>query len=382
METVKSVSVIVPCYNVQHYLRECLDSIKKQTLENFEIICIDDGSTDDTLQILKTYESDIIRVIHQKNSGVAIARNNGIRIATGKYVCFIDSDDYYPNEFVLEKLYKAAIENNVKICGGSFSKDKGYCIQTTFEGIYTNYTFNENKLWKYEDYQFDYGYHRFLYDRKMLVDNEIFYPEYIRFQDPPFFVKAMITAKEFYAISDVVYCYRWGHQSLDWNEKRTNHVLNGLCDILRMSNDNNLAKLHTLTLTRLLNDYKKPILKNIEKKSIQDLLKQVQLLINDALLEDLSLKTGIVNLLIQVINLNKQKLNQKELEANLDNERIINNISNKIKSNKDALYRIKNSLSFKVGRAITFIPRKIRGAVRILHKKGVKGLLKRICRKK
>ena len=64
------------------------------------------------------------------------------------------------------------------------------------------------------------------------------------------------------------------------------------------------------------------------------------------------------------------------------NERIINNISNKIKSNKDALYRIKNSLSFKVGRAITFIPRKIRGAVRILHKKGVKGLLKRICRKK
>lgn len=89
------VSIIVPVYNVENYLRKCLDSIISQTLKNIEIICINDGSTDNSLSILKEYASkdERIIVINQENSGVSSARNRGLEIATGEYIAFVDADD-------------------------------------------------------------------------------------------------------------------------------------------------------------------------------------------------------------------------------------------------------------------------------------------------
>ena len=345
-----SVSVIIPCYNMELYVKECIDSVLKQTLENIEVICIDDGSTDKTLSILQNYDNPNIRVMHQENQGVASARNRGINLASGKFICFMDPDDYYPAEGILKKLYDTAIERNVKICGGSFSKNHNGEIKTQFVGIYKNYTFLEDKYWNYSDYQFDYGYHRFIYDRDMLLHNEIFFPPYIRFQDPPFFVKAMITAGQFYAIKDVVYCYRVGHQNLDWNEKRTNHVLHGLCDILEMSRENKLEKLHTLTISRLVTDYKTPIKKNIRCKSIQNLLKNAQSLLDYSLLDDKKYTSEIIQLVFDALtppsSTNVKKSNRPRAKA-----------------------------------FFTFVPRKCRGAFRILKQKGIMGLIKRILHK-
>ena len=124
METVKpKVSVIIPVYNVEEYLRECLDSIINQTLKDLEIICINDGSTDNSLEILKEYASkdNRIKIIDKKNEGVAQARNKGIKSAKGGFVCFVDPDDIYPSNDILESLYTGAIEHNVNICGGEFS---------------------------------------------------------------------------------------------------------------------------------------------------------------------------------------------------------------------------------------------------------------------
>ena len=89
------VSVILPVYNVSEYLRQCMDSIVGQTLKDIEIICVDDGSTDDSLEILKEYEAKDkrVKVIEQKNAGAGAARNNGLAIATGEYLSFLDSDD-------------------------------------------------------------------------------------------------------------------------------------------------------------------------------------------------------------------------------------------------------------------------------------------------
>lgn len=94
------VSVIIPVYNVEPYLKQCMDSVVGQTLKDIEIICVDDGSTDGSLDILKEYatEDSRIQIIEQKNAGAGAARNNGMRHATGKYLSFLDSDDFLCRE--------------------------------------------------------------------------------------------------------------------------------------------------------------------------------------------------------------------------------------------------------------------------------------------
>lgn len=110
------VSVIIPVFNSENYLKKCLDSIINQTLKDIEIILIDDGSTDDSLEIIKQYSQKYSNIIYQskKNEGQAIARNIGIEMATGKFISFVDSDDYIENT-MLETLYKDAIKNDSDI---------------------------------------------------------------------------------------------------------------------------------------------------------------------------------------------------------------------------------------------------------------------------
>ena len=90
------ISVIVPVYNAEKFLNQCIDSIVNQELKEIEIICVNDGSTDDSLNILKEYQKKYnnIKVIEQKNSGVIAARVNGLKTATGEYVAWVDSDDF------------------------------------------------------------------------------------------------------------------------------------------------------------------------------------------------------------------------------------------------------------------------------------------------
>ena len=110
------LSVIIPVYNVENYLRECLDSITSQTVKDIEIICIDDGSTDNSPKILKEYQKkdSRIKIITKENGGQASARNLGIKKAQGEYIAFIDSDDFIESE-MLEKLYTKAKDNNLDI---------------------------------------------------------------------------------------------------------------------------------------------------------------------------------------------------------------------------------------------------------------------------
>ena len=110
------VSIIVPVYNVGKYLSKCLDSLINQTLEDIEIICINDGSTDNSLDILKSYRTkdSRIKIIDKPNEGLSITRNLGIHSATGNYIGFIDSDDWIDLDFY-EKLYSAITSNDVDI---------------------------------------------------------------------------------------------------------------------------------------------------------------------------------------------------------------------------------------------------------------------------
>ena len=104
-----AVSIVVPVCNVERYLKECLDSVIKQTLKNIEIICVNDGSTDNSLKILREYEKKDrrIKVITKKNSGYGNTMNVGMDAANGKYIGIVESDDYV-DEKMFERLYETA----------------------------------------------------------------------------------------------------------------------------------------------------------------------------------------------------------------------------------------------------------------------------------
>ena len=109
-----TISVIVPIYNSGKYINKCLDSLLNQTLNSMEIICINDGSTDNSLKIIEEYrkKSNKIRIINQSHSGQGVARNKGVSVASGQFIGFVDSDDYVALNFY-EELYIASIKHNV-----------------------------------------------------------------------------------------------------------------------------------------------------------------------------------------------------------------------------------------------------------------------------
>lgn len=135
-----ALSIIVPIYNTEKYLSKCLDSIIQQNMQNIEIICVDDGSTDSCLDILKAYaqKDKRIRIIHKNNGGLVSARKAGIQAASGAYVGFVDSDDWIEPE-MYEKMYTCAVKNHVDmVCSGYFLE--GNYISTHYdtvaEGLY------------------------------------------------------------------------------------------------------------------------------------------------------------------------------------------------------------------------------------------------------
>lgn len=120
------ISVIVPVYNTEDYLERCLNSLITQTIQDIEIICVNDGSSDGSLNILKEFEhkDTRIKVVNQPNLGVSSARNNAMKIAQGEYIGFVDSDDWVEKNFY-EKLYNAAITYKCDIACGEMLRPTG-----------------------------------------------------------------------------------------------------------------------------------------------------------------------------------------------------------------------------------------------------------------
>lgn len=118
------ISIIVPIYNVENYLRECIDSICSQTYQNLEIILVDDGSSDNCPKLCDEYalKDCRIRVIHQSNQGLSAARNVGYKESNGMYIAFIDSDDKISNTFI-ENLYELLLQNNAQIAACAYTRD-------------------------------------------------------------------------------------------------------------------------------------------------------------------------------------------------------------------------------------------------------------------
>lgn len=200
------VSVIIPIFNVEVYLEETLNSIRNQTLRDIEIICVDDGSTDNTPAILKEYatKDERIRVHHQKNQGQGKARNVGLDLARGTYVYFMDSDDLLDAD-ALEQCYEIAVWNNLDVVlfeGVSFYEDGE--LEQRFPEYKTCY--HRKKYYPYiysgqdmyvmlsKNWDSIVQPCMKLYRRKYLQDNRIRFPENIRFEDEYFAIHSIICA--------------------------------------------------------------------------------------------------------------------------------------------------------------------------------------------
>ena len=134
-------SVIIPVYNLEKYLRECLDSVVQQSFKDIEIICIDDGSTDNSGEIIDEYgkNDNRFKIIHQQNQGESVARNNGMKLAESEYITFLDQDDYWHKD-TLKTLYEQLTGND---------------LDMLFLGA-INFDYKSRKLQEVPSYQFDY----------------------------------------------------------------------------------------------------------------------------------------------------------------------------------------------------------------------------------
>lgn len=250
------VSVIIPVYNTEQYLAECLNSVVSQTLQEIEIIIINDLSPDDSLSVIHAFQqrdNRIVLIDKKKNEGVGKARNDGIEKATGEFVIFMDSDDLYPSDSVLERLYQAAKDHDVKIAGGRLQKLETDGTLTLEDNPIAvgELSFLQNGLMEYADFQYDYGYTCYLFERQLIKDNCVGFPSYSRFQDPPFFVKAMYYGERFYFVDEPVYRYRMVPSNAKVSIGKTLNFLKGVLDNLFFSRENGLAKLHCLSALRL-----------------------------------------------------------------------------------------------------------------------------------
>ena len=253
------VSVIVPIYNMDQYLEKCLDSILGQTLEDIEVICVDDGSTDRTDSILYEYawKDHRVKVISQQNSGVAAARNVGLKAASGEFVFFVDPDDWIASPSALSSLYWAAKEHGVKAaCGGFLEfKERTGVVNSEWAGCQSGYDMHTEGLVSYRDYQFDYGWIRFIYDRLTLVSNGFWFPKRKFYEDPVWFTRVMDHIGTFYALQIPVYCYRTGYKDSSMTYEKVVDLFTGMAEVLELANARDYKTLFSLTYSRLTFDY-------------------------------------------------------------------------------------------------------------------------------
>lgn len=205
------ISVIVPVYNAEKYLKETIESLVNQTLKGIEIIFVNDGSTDESLNILNEYkECENVKVISQENKGVIEARINGVKIANGKYITFVDNDDILELN-MYEKMYKEAKKDDadVVICNYSFYP----------KGVRT-----KGKWFK--EYRGVKDWH--FIERNTLLWNKIVKKELLESVDiialfreigEGAYTNILLEAKKIVTIKDELYHYRVGHQSLSTNFK-------------------------------------------------------------------------------------------------------------------------------------------------------------------
>ena len=253
------VSIIIPMFNSAEFVMECLASVSSQTLEDIEVICVDDASSDATVQLFDMIAKDDDRfhlIKFDMNQGRSAARNAAIAQAQGEYLAFMDADDWYPEKTTLQKLVEVAEKYDAPIAGGSYSEydnrnDKSIADFSEFP-LLQAFTFEGEGRIDFADWQGDIGFQRFIYRRSLIVDNEIEFPPFSQHAVPLFLVRAMLAAGWFACIPDVVYRHRFNHKPNLIGDEWIEDAVESIAEILAISHEHNLDMLRERQVKALL----------------------------------------------------------------------------------------------------------------------------------
>lgn len=281
------VSIIVPFYNVEKYIKKCLDSVLNQTYNNYEIIIINDGSTDNTSKILESYKSDKkIKIINQENKGLSNARNTGVSNAKGDYILFIDSDDFIEKE-LLEILNKTIKDEDLVRFQIRILDETNKIIKEYKEETFNNLNGIEafNKLSKYNLVELAVCY---AYKKDTFLKNNYKFEEKTYHEDFGLIPYIIISSKKVTSINYIGYNYLQRKNSImnntDYEKeiKKSNDVLKHYKNLIKWSQNiegdltiyksfiANSVILKSLNLKE--KDYKNYIKKLKEYKVYDDLL--------------------------------------------------------------------------------------------------------------
>lgn len=195
------ISVVIPAYNVEKYIKKCLDSIIKQGFKNLEIIVVNNGSTDKTMDVLKKYK-DKVKIIDLKEANLGKARNEGVKKSKGKYILFVDSDDYLESN-ALKKIYNFAVKNDLDLVNFDYNTIKNNKKEITklYSHDITNIYDDEKLL-----YEINYGPIK-LFKKSIIDKYNISFSVDKKYEDVMFVSKFLLYAKKVGKIDEALYNY-------------------------------------------------------------------------------------------------------------------------------------------------------------------------------
>ena len=275
----KNLSILVPAYNVENYIEECIDSLLDLDT-NYEIIIINDGSTDNTKQILKKYKKiKYIKIINQENMGIAHTRNNLLKNATGKYIFFIDSDDYINKEKFNELLKKVNNQDLILFNYNIFNNNNKKVKKNIFNENFINIKKNKDLFFKLISKRNDLYLWTFLIKRELITKSNINFLPYL-FEDLQFLINVIYYSKTIEFINLDIVNYRINRENqvtkVHSYENISHRIIMSDLTIKQVKKYNLSNKLKILLFKRIANIYYSAIpLINDKTKEEQELLKDL-----------------------------------------------------------------------------------------------------------
>lgn len=386
------VSVIIPIYNVEMYLRDCLDSVLNQTLFNIEIICINDGSTDDSMQILLEYvkKDNRITIVNHDNKGLSFTRNKGIHLAKGQYIHFLDADDILVSH-ALETMYIEASNKNLDIlffnCTTEYetlelkTKFSKLSNQNTlkFDSIVggdellekINFIDNTNLLTNLSLIRTDF-----------LINDNILFNEFLMLKDSLFELKLLVNAKRVASIEQELYIKLIRENSIITSKINYEKFYSSFISyidtleytrkiILNLGLETTIGKIIDNMQTIVVNEFKS--LTEIDKGKLYN-LNNIEKHYFETFVVNKVYGKNIPKLEFIVSNINTDKL-QKDLtlakkEINKYKGQIkyhkskVNKYIGQVKYHKNDKINIKKSKTYRIGRMVTWFPRKLKNLIK------------------
>lgn len=403
----KKISIIIPVYNVEKYLVECLDSVITQSLQEIEIICVNDGSTDMSGDILSEYaeKDNRIVIINKSNGGLSSARNAGLSISTGKYILFLDSDDYLYTSEVLSVLYQKAEESSLDQLFFDaevvFENDKvrkknsNYITYYKRKNNYTNVVTGKDLFCSFQaNWDFKPNACMQLFLRKFLTDNNLTFCENMLHEDEVFTLECVTLSKKAAYINFICLTRRIRDNSIMTTSQKAGSIYGyyyGIMELLEFAQQNLsimdepfagyfvqrlgvMMELAARLYYRENETEKKKIVVQATDEhqfqfatnmyiwgkivSLKESLERVKS-------ENIIQEKKICDALCRIQNLEKQLNDEKETTEIIREE---------LRQEQTRIKHIRQSKSFKIGKTVTWIPRKVKKVINENREQRVKNV--------